>query len=109
MVGRSRLAPVFAVAVLTGTYAHIWPSFANAQVCGARDDMVAGMEARYQEVPEALGLSNAGTLVEVLVSPDGRTWTIISTLPNGLACAIAAGEHWGAAAPRTAGDLGLVH
>ena len=32
--------------------------------------------------------------MEVLTSPDGGTWTIIVTTPQGFACLVAAGEGW---------------
>ena len=41
-----------------------------------------------------MGLSNNGGVVEILTSPEGDTWTIIITMPNGLSFLIAAGENW---------------
>ena len=35
-----------------------------------------------------------GGVVEILTSPDGNTWTIIVTTPQGMSCLVAAGEGW---------------
>ena len=62
--------------------------------CVQRADMLNGLDGYYTEAPSAMGLSNNGGVVEVLTSPEGKTWTIIVTLPNGTSCLIAAGENW---------------
>lgn len=49
---------------------------------------------KYQEPPIAVGVTNAGGLVEVLTSKYGRTWTILVTSPHGMTCLVAAGEGW---------------
>ncbi len=41
-----------------------------------------------------MGVTNKGALVEVLTTKDGLTWTIIVSIPNGLACLVAAGVGW---------------
>lgn len=40
-----------------------------------------------------MGLTNTGTLVELLQSEDG-SWTLIMTMPNGRSCLMAAGQNW---------------
>jgi hypothetical protein len=55
---------------------------------------------RYQERREAIGLSDAGLLMEVFVSPGG-TWTILITSPAGFTCIIAAGDSFEKAPPET--------
>jgi hypothetical protein len=66
----------------------------NAPQCGARTGVVAGLESRYSEKPIAAGLDNNGALVEVLAAPEGDTWTILVSMPNGVSCVVAAGENW---------------
>jgi hypothetical protein len=70
------------------------PTASAAPPCGPRADVVGELEQRYREAPVAVGLAGNGTLVEVLASPDGATWTILQTAPSGLACLVAAGESW---------------
>lgn len=71
----------------------------QANVCGKRPDVLGQLSARHSEAPTAMGLSSNGHMVEVLASPAGATWTIIVTLPNGLSCLMAVGEHWEAVKP----------
>jgi hypothetical protein len=66
----------------------------NAPQCGVRSGVVAGLENRYSEKPIAAGLDNNGALVEVLSAPEGDTWTILISMPNGVSCVVAAGENW---------------
>ena len=73
----------------------LWPVPASAQgACNPRADVLAHLAKKYREVPVAIGVTNKGALVEVLTTADGKTWTIIVTLPNGTSCLVAAGEGW---------------
>lgn len=67
---------------------------AGQVVCNTRDAVLERLATKYQEFPVAGGVTNSGGLVEVFTTPDGRTWSIIVTLPNGMSCLIAAGEGW---------------
>lgn len=90
--------------------AAIWAAFfvaapALAQTyCGSRDSILAGLSTNYAERPVAMGLTNAGLLVEVLVSGDGASWTMIATNPNGITCVVQTGEDWQSFAPPTPGE-----
>lgn len=57
----------------------------------------------HDETPIGAGLAGNGGLVQVLVSPDGETWTIILTMPDGTACLMAAGEGWESLDPAPVG------
>ena len=59
-----------------------------------RDNVLALLASRYGEHPVAGGLASTGALVEVLPTPDGSTWTIIVSAPDGWACMVAAGQGW---------------
>ena len=48
----------------------------------------------FAEQPSAIGLQANGHLVEVFVSNDGASWTIVVTRPDGWSCIVAVGEHW---------------
>ena len=41
-----------------------------------------------------LGLAKNGSVIEVLTSDDGETWTILVSQPNGSSCLVAVGEGW---------------
>ena len=70
--------------------------------CGPRNTVLAQLQKRYAEVPVAMGLASNGSVIEVLVAPSG-SFTIILTIPSGLACVMAAGEAWERLAPKAEG------
>lgn len=61
--------------------------------CGERGEILETLEKKYAETPRALGLSQDGGLLEVLVSPNGG-WTILLTYPKRPTCVIATGAGW---------------
>ena len=62
--------------------------------CETRDNLISALAERYQEIPVALGVTNAGSLVEVLQSAADETWTIIVTSPQGISCLVFSGDGW---------------
>lgn len=71
------------------------PNLAVAQqACPPRSDLLQRLSEEYGESPIALGLTNSGVMVELLARPDGSTWTIIVSRPDGVSCPIAAGQNW---------------
>ena len=66
----------------------------NGPVCDGRKEVLSHLEGKYHENPTALGLATNGGVVELLTAADGKTWTIVITLPNGQTCLVAAGENW---------------
>jgi hypothetical protein len=62
--------------------------------CGNRDEMLGHLAGKYQEQPVAMGLATNGSLVEVLTSAEGGSFTIVYTTPEGLTCMMAAGKNW---------------
>lgn len=70
------------------------PASADENACGKRDNLLGTLANSYQEKPAAIGLSQDGSLVELLTSADGATWTILVTLPNGTSCIATAGQDW---------------
>lgn len=62
--------------------------------CAARATIVSHLFTKYGETPIGVGLAHNGRLIEVLSRPDGATWTIIISMPNGVSCLLAAGESW---------------
>src|SRR6186713_469532 len=51
--------------------------------CAPRPELLAQLLKRYKEEPTALGLAEDGSLIEVLTSEQGSTWTIMISRPNG--------------------------
>src|SRR3954453_7847625 len=66
----------------------------GSPLCGSRPDLLKQLSKRYSEEPIAAGISSNGSLIEVLTSDSGSTWTIMISQPNGPSCLIAAGEGW---------------
>ncbi len=62
--------------------------------CGQRADVLARLARQFNEVPAAIGLDNSGSLIEVLTTDDGATWSIVITTPRGVSCVVATGESW---------------
>ena len=67
---------------------------AQTPQCNTRASVLALLAGKYGEAPVAVGIANGGGLVEVLASPDGESWTIIVTSPQGVSCLVAAGHGW---------------
>ena len=65
----------------------------TGRLCDARTTVLTMLNGNFAEKPNAMGLANNGSVVEVLRSEKG-SWTIIITAPNGLSCVLAVGEHW---------------
>lgn len=62
--------------------------------CGARKTVLDYLSTKYEEKPVAMGIAANGSLIEVLSSSKGSTFTIIITVPDGKTCMVAAGEGW---------------
>lgn len=96
------MRPILIVAstLLAGSWALAPSPLAQASLqvtspaCHEHKDVVKMLDQQYSEAPEALGLQSNGHLVQVFVSKDGASWTIVTTRPDGLTCIVAAGEHW---------------
>jgi hypothetical protein len=71
-----------------------FPTTTQAQLpCAPRNEIVTQLAERFQETPEANGITPQGLLLEVFVSKT-RSWTVLLTTPQGLACVAAVGENW---------------
>lgn len=71
-------------------------------VCAERSALLGSLEREFAEAPKGAGLASDGSMLELLTSSDGKTWTLLMTQPDGTACVIAAGEAWDAL-PQVAG------
>jgi len=74
--------------------AMIFPGSADARmICGERDSIIEKLRHAHGERRRVEALTDAGTLMEVFVSPAG-TWTIRITAPGGPSCLVSSGEGW---------------
>lgn len=62
--------------------------------CHSHSALAEMLNQKYAEQPSAIGLQANGHLVEVFVSNDRTSWTIVVTRPDGWSCIVAVGEHW---------------
>ena len=62
--------------------------------CGERDSILSQLEQSVSELIVHRAILSNGNPVEVLTSPNGETWTLLVTLPNGMVCLAATGENW---------------
>jgi hypothetical protein len=89
----------FVVAAATGipwlvTAAGAQPPPGARPPCFDYRDVVRQLGATYQETPASLGLQSNGNVLQVFTSAKSGSWTIVSVLPNGFACVLAAGQNW---------------
>lgn len=59
-----------------------------------RTEIADYLDRTYDEAPVAGGIASNGSVLEVFASPDGASWTIIVTAPDGSSRVMAAGETW---------------
>lgn len=70
---------------------------ANAQsdpACAARDEIVAKLAQEFKENQQAVGMVDENAVLEVFVSDNGGSWTIIATGKDGKSCILSAGQDW---------------
>ena len=74
--------------------------------CQERSAVLAKLAKDYSETPVAIGMASNGGVLEVLAAnADAGTFTIIVTMPNGIACMLASGQHF-EMLPSTSAALG---
>ena len=94
-MAKQRWATALAAATAAGLIAQFgMAGSAHAQACDQRKRVIGHLAAKYKEAPVAIGVTNAGGLIEVLSSGEGQTWTIIVSSPDGTSCLLATGEGW---------------
>lgn len=64
------------------------------EICGDRKEIVNRLETGYLEKRIAMGLGSAGSLIELFVSKESGSFTLLITTPIGTTCLMAAGEDW---------------
>ena len=89
-------------AVLVGVVTMAAPTFGQSPppgvmttpACHSHSDLAEMLGQKFAEHPTGVGLQSDGKLVEVFVSNDGTSWTIVLTRPDGWSCIVAVGENW---------------
>ena len=77
----------------------------SGDLCLSRGEMARLLDARFAEAPAALGVTEAGGLVELFHAKGGATWSLVLTTPQGRSCLLASGQAW-SERPRPAPDGG---
>ncbi|MBM3524577.1 MAG: hypothetical protein FJX57_16650 [Alphaproteobacteria bacterium] len=62
--------------------------------CFKRPDLIKYLSSNFKEAPVAVGVTDAGMLLEVFTTRSGETWTVAVTTPHGLTCLMATGQDW---------------
>ncbi len=94
-----RMRSVISIGLSVLVFAAMMVSFqvteATAQnACFERGALIKHLNGKFDEAPIAAGLAANGSVLEVFTSPDGVTWTIVLTQPDGATCVMASGESW---------------
>lgn len=63
----------------------------QAPRCAPRAEVLDLLEKRYSETLRAIGMTRGQAVMELYASDDDGSWTLLMTLPNGLACMMGAG------------------
>ena len=67
---------------------------AETAAWGPREQILEAFGKDFREQPIGIGLSRNGVILTLLASPRFHTWTLLITHPNGMTCAVDAGESW---------------
>ncbi|GEM_PF-420219 len=105
---RRCLAIVAFVVLMLGSFAFNTPVMAQsigvpnfsgaAEIIGVdRTEIAKELSDKHAESPVGMGLAKNGGIIELFSSPDGDTWTLILTMPNGKSFLLGAGESWAGA------------
>jgi hypothetical protein len=73
------------------------PAYAQEEPpkCADRTKLIEALADKYGEVAQGWGILSNGSLLELFVSEETGTWSILTTEPGGvIACFSAAGEMW---------------
>lgn len=81
-----------ALAGLLATCTHAAESPAGLP-CRDRAGLIERLRQEFGERPAALGMTENGGVVELLVSEEG-SWTLLFSFPNGTSCLLATGQGW---------------
>lgn len=78
----------FAGLILATHAAHATPQ------CAPREQVLPVLQQKYGEARMGMGLVGTGQVMEIFTNPETGTWTITASLPDGVMCLVASGEHY---------------
>lgn len=79
-----------------------FPAYAqNAPKCGPVAEIQKALKDKFNETLTSYGVVNERAVIEVYLSPDGKTWTILALGADGRACFLSAGKDWVSEQPAT--------
>ncbi len=70
------------------------PAPAAERPCTQTDRLSELLDRSYGEMPVSTGLQQNGLLLRIYASPTTRTWTAVTTTPQGVSCVLATGQRW---------------
>ncbi|QDY69961.1 hypothetical protein [Qingshengfaniella alkalisoli] len=71
------------------------PPAAHAQMrCAERGKLITFLLEKFSENLSGGGLQTSNVIIELWVSSETGTFTILATTAGGLSCVIASGSHW---------------
>ena len=76
----------------------------RASNCAPREVVVQKLTDQWGETRRSVGLGRGNRMFEVFASDETGTWTIVATLPSGVACIMADGTDFEELARQTAGE-----
>lgn len=71
-----------------------WLAEAQDLHCAPRDEIKERLLSLYGETSAGRGRTDSGRLVEVLVAPETRSWTLLISLGPQRACLAMSGHDW---------------
>ncbi len=80
------------------------PLFAAPAQCAPRDEVTGQLALTYSETPFGIGVVGPAAVMEIWISPDGATWSVLITRPDGVSCLIGAGTNFQHAVRAKDGD-----
>lgn len=85
---------ILRMAIAAASLATAQPAAAQQTTCAPRADLIGQLQEVYGETRQGSGLQGETMVMEVYASATRGTWTIVYTRPDGVSCAVAAGDAW---------------
>lgn len=101
---KRKIGAILPLAVLMLTLAPHAAVEASPSRCGAHTSIVDVLEKKYGETAHGIGLVSDKGVMQVYVSQEKGTWTILMTDAKGQSCLIAAGNGWEDVKPKAKGE-----
>ena len=62
--------------------------------CAPSKEIEAELQKQFQERRTAMGEMQAGGVLVIYATKDGKTWTAIREMPGGIGCFLTSGTDW---------------